>query len=401
MGVTFPEAFDASAVLLLQKPVLQIGHIGKGGNGSGSGESRRKGKLKACIIDPCRIFHQQESGGCCQRRRGIIGTPQQAGGQGKSEHDSGPHGRGGKSGHEEKGKQKESRNGTGGDFSGRDIPGRDFSGRRPAVFPGEGFSPGGLKPAEEGGEKIVYAGAENGDVQAADCHHMGNTGGLIQGFDFPVHSLFISQEHSLHHGGILWRKKGFQSLSHMSFQPPERLPVKGIIPAGAGNGSLPQFKGNPLSVIVFFGVEFARICGFTKMTDFPFTADSASDSGKIRAFGETADDLKCRTGICVLRSRTGFRCGVLKIDEPDGISGPGIRITDDIGYRTHIFGPLAVLPVRLGDGQRPQERDQPDRCYKEERCRGERSSHYCPPSVCVSVEVCVSTESPMRSRFLS
>ena len=238
-------------------------------------------------------------------------------------------------------------------------------------------------------------------MQAADCHHMGNAGSLIQRLDFPVHSLFVSQEHGLHYGGVFWRKKGFQGVSHMGFQPPERLPVKRIVLTGAGNGSIPQLKGNSLSVIVFFGVEFSWICGFTEMADFPFAADSASDSGKIRTFGEAADDLKRRIEIGVLRSRTGFRCGILKINEPDGISGLCIRITDDIGYRARVYSPLTVLPVRLGNGQRPQKRDHTDRCHKEESCRGERSSHEFPPCVCVSVGVCVSVESPMRSRFLS
>ena len=145
VGGAFLISSDVSAVLPFQKPVLQIIHIGKGRNGGGSGEGRRKGKLKARIIDPGRIFHQQESGGDGQRRRGIIGTPQQTGGQGKREHDSGPHGRGGKAGHEEKGKQKESRNGTGGNFAGR-----NFSGRWPAAFSGRKFLPGGLKSVEEG-----------------------------------------------------------------------------------------------------------------------------------------------------------------------------------------------------------------------------------------------------------
>ena len=68
---------------------------------------------------------------------------------------------------------------------------------------------------------------------------------------------------------------------------------------------------------------------------------------------DDVDDLKRRIEIGVLRSRTGFRCGILKINEPDGISGLCIRITDDIGYRARVYSPLTVLPVRLRNGQRP------------------------------------------------
>ena len=121
-------------------------------------------------------------------------------------------------------------------------------------------------------------------MQAADRHHVGDPGRLIQGLDLLIHALFLAKKHGLHHGSVFGRKQKLQGASHSAFYLPEQLTEAGIVLSRAGDCGVTQFKGIALPVIICFRVKFARIGGFPEMTDLSAAADQASDFGKIRIF---------------------------------------------------------------------------------------------------------------------